>query len=282
MTKNNIIKAAVIGDPIAHSMSPKIHNFLLQKQQINGNYEAILVKKDDLESKIKNLQEQGYAGLNVTIPHKEQIFELCDHKSQSAILTGAVNTVVFTKNGKIFGHNSDIDGFLNNLHHFQPNFSLKNKTAYVIGAGGAARAIIYGLIKSNVSNIIITNRNQNRALKLIEDFRNFSSQKNCKINFLNKEDFSANLNNCDILINSTSLGMEGQENLEIDITNLKNSAIVYDIVYKPLITPLLKSAQNQNNKIVTGIGMLIYQALVGFELFFGQKAEQKFVTELLD
>ena len=262
--KDSMIKAAVIGDPISHSLSPKIHNFFLQKYNINGIYEALQISKENLKEEILKLIDQGFAGFNVTIPHKEEIFKLCHHKSKTAQLCGAVNTVIITEDKKLFGHNSDAEGFLNNL---------KNKNTFVIGAGGAARAIVYALIKSEVKKIFITNRNLNRAQELVKNFSDFSAQKNCEIIILNQKDFENNLTDCDLLTNSTSLGMKGQEALNINLSKLKNSAIVYDIVYKPLITNLLQNAQNQNNLIVTGIGMLIEQALIGFEAWFKIKPQ---------
>ena len=151
----NIIKAGVIGDPISHSLSPAIHNFFLKKYNINGSYEAILIKKENLQESVFKLVNQGFAGFNVTIPHKEEIFKICDFKSKTASLTKAVNTVIVTSDKKLFGHNSDCEGFLNNLKENFLDFSLENKNCFVIGAGGAARAIIYSLIKSQVKNIFI-------------------------------------------------------------------------------------------------------------------------------
>lgn len=266
-------KAAVIGDPIAHSLSPKIHNFFLEKYQITGSYEAIKIAKSDFKESIAKLVNEGFAGFNVTIPHKEEIFKICDYKSRTAKLTGAVNTVIITEDKKLFGHNSDAEGFLNNLKESQPNFDLKNKNAFVIGAGGAARAIVYALIKSDVKNIFITNRNEERAVDLIKNFSAFAAEKNCHLKFLHTKNFDEELSKCDLLINSTSLGMAGQEELKIDLKNLKKSAIVYDIVYKPLMTDLLKAAEKNGNQIVTGIGMLVHQALIGFEFWFKQKPE---------
>lgn len=279
MTK---IKAAVIGDPISHSLSPKIHNFLLERHKIEGEYEAILVKKEEIKSFINSAKEIGLAGFNVTIPHKEEIFKICDYKSKSATLTGAINTVVITPDKKIFGHNSDAEGFSNHLKNSEPNFDLKNKTIFVIGAGGAARALIYALIKDEVGKIYITNRNQSRAEDLIKNFTEFAAKKKCELQFLKKEDFTKNLSKCDLLVNSSSLGMSGQEPLEIDLQNLNPQAIVFDIVYKPLITDLLKTSQARGNKIITGLGMLVFQALVGFELWFKQKPDEKFVKELFE
>jgi shikimate dehydrogenase len=264
-----MIKAAVIGDPISHSLSPIIHNYFLEKFKINGSYQAIKIAKEDLKLEVSNLVNQGYAGFNVTIPHKEEIYKLCNYKSKSAQITKAVNTALITPDGKLFGHNSDVDGFLNNLKKSQINFSLKDKTAFVIGAGGAARAIIYALIKENVREIFLTNRNEKRAQNLIADFSDF----NIKINFCEMPHFEKNLINCDLLINATSLGMQGQEQLEINLNSIKKSAIIYDIVYKPLMTNLLLAAQKNKNNVVTGIGMLVEQALIGFELWFKEKPQ---------
>jgi shikimate dehydrogenase len=256
MKNPSMIKAAVIGDPIAHSLSPKIHNFFLKELGIDGNYQAICVKKDELSQAVENLVNQGFAGFNVTIPHKEKIFEICDELDETAKLTGAVNTVVITKEKKLRGLNSDVLGFLKNLQNCQPDFDLRNKTVFVVGAGGAARAVVFGLRESGVKKIYLTNRTEKKLFEA---------------EFLGKENFEKKLSECDLLVNTTSLGMSGQDPLNLDLSSLNQSAIVYDIVYKPLETELLKAAKARGNKIVTGIGMLIEQALVGFEIWFGQK-----------
>jgi shikimate dehydrogenase len=278
-------KAAVIGQPISHSLSPKIHNFLLQKHGIQGSYSAIEVPQNGLKNFVEFAISNNFAGFNVTIPHKEEIFKLCHFKSRSATLTGAVNTVFITPDKKLFGHNSDIEGFLKNLKYCQPNFQLANQNAFVIGAGGAARAVVFGLIKSAVKKIFITNRSAQKAEELIKDFTNFAAQKNCQIQFLPNETFLQNLNQANLLVNCTSLGMQSNlaaSELKIDLTNANPQLVVCDIVYKPLITNLLKTAQSQQNPIVTGIGMLIFQALVGFEMWFGKKPEEKFVAQLFE
>ena len=276
------IKAAVIGDPISHSLSPIIHNFLLSKHQIEGNYSAILVKKDELKSFLNSAIENGLAGFNITIPHKEEIFKICDYKSKTAMLTGAVNTVVITADKKFFGHNSDGEGFINHLKNSVSDFDLNGKTTFVIGAGGAARAIVYALLKAGAKKIYITNRSEIRAAELIKNFADFSAQKKSEIQFLDKNSFEKKLGECDLLVNSSSLGMAGQESLEIDLATLNRAAIVFDIVYKPLMTDLLKAAELRGNKIVTGLGMLVFQALIGFELWFKQKPDEKFVKELFE
>ena len=273
LISSKAIKAAVIGDPISHSLSPIIHNYLLEKHNIDGVYIALKIEKNDLRESIVTLVKSGFAGFNVTIPHKEEIFKMCYYRSKTAELTGAVNTIIITEDKKIFGHNSDAEGFLNNLKDSHPDFDLKNKVAFVIGAGGAARAVVYALIKSGVKKVVIANRNENRAAELIKNFTTFATEKKCELSFLDAKNFEKNLDQCDLLVNSTSLGLTGQAPLELDLKNLNKAAIVYDIVYNPLMTELLKAAQARGNKITTGIGMLVHQALIGFEAWFKQKPE---------
>ena len=270
----NLIKAGVIGFPISHSLSPTIHNFYLKKYKINGTYEAFAIPKENFEESIKNLvDQQQLSGFNITIPHKEKIYNLCSHLSKTAQITKAVNTVIILQNGKFFGHNSDADGFIKNFYNHCPNYQLSNKKCFVIGAGGASRAIIYSLISQKVAKIFIANRDHEKALKLIEDFKNFSQQNLVELEFVPLKKNFEFLSEIDLIINSTSLGMINQSKLDIDISNAKKSAIVYDIVYKPLITDILKQAETLNLKIITGIGMLIEQALIGFEAWFKIKAE---------
>ena len=293
---NKIIKAAVIGDPISHSLSPKLHNYWLQKYKINGSYEAIHVKKEDLESAIESMVKKDYAGFNVTIPHKEKVFQIIHEllqKSQGKIsnsvkVSKAVNTVFINKSEKnnLEGYNSDDYGFAENLKNTLPNIILKDKNAFLIGAGGASRAIIFSLIIDfQVKNIFITNRSKDKFDQIYQDFAttpllHTTNPNSAKLIFLEKNDFENQFSNCDILINATSLGMLNQAPLEINLEKLPKSAIVYDIVYKPLITDLLKNAKARGNKIVTGIGMLAFQAAIGFEKWFSHKP--KIDNELLE
>lgn len=277
----NILKAAVIGDPIGHSLSPKLHNFWLKKYKINGSYEAIHVKTEELESAVKSIVARGYAGFNVTIPHKEKIFQLIKSQdgelTRAAFSTKAVNTVIIKENGALLGTNSDCEGFINNLKHTYPNSNFAGKNVFLIGAGGAARAIIHSLIEDvKVKNIFITNRNKNKFDAIFAELdqkKHYSKLFNTNLEFLDHATFEQNLSNCDLLINSTSLGMTQQPPLQLNLKTLQKSAIVYDIVYKPLITNLLKTAKDQGNKIVTGIGMLAFQGSIGFEEWFHQKPE---------
>jgi shikimate dehydrogenase len=281
LISSKAIKAAVIGNPISHSLSPKIHNFLLEKHQIDGVYLALKIEKNDLAICVDSLVKMGFAGFNVTVPHKEEIFKICDYTSNTAKLCKAVNTVIVTQDKKLFGHNSDAEGFINHFKNSALDFDFNNKNIFIIGSGGAARAAVYSLIKAKTKKIFITNRNQNRAEELIKDFSDFAAQKNCKLEFLAAKNFEEKLDICNLLVNSTTLGMEGQESLKIDLKNLNQNAIVYDIVYKPLITELLQTAQSRGNKIITGVGMLLNQASIGFEAWFKQKPDEKFLTEIL-
>lgn len=262
---------AVIGDPISHSLSPKIHNYLLKKHQIDGFYFALKVKNGDLANCVQHLSKIGLKGFNVTIPHKEEIFRICHNKSKTALKVKAVNTVVIMPNGHLFGHNSDGEGFINNIKKSAPNFNFKGKNIVILGAGGATRAIYFALLKEKVDQITLTNRSIDKAKILIDDFKQDFPDISLKI--IDWNDKEKALEDCDLLINCTSLGMSGQESLNIDLKTLNNSAIVTDIVYKPLMTDLLIEAEKRGNKIVTGIGMLVNQALVGFELWFGVKPQ---------
>lgn len=269
--KDKTIKAGVIGYPLTHTLSPKIHNFYLQKFQINGSYQALPCAPENLLALINELKSKNYAGFNVTIPFKEKMLEICDQLDDSALEIKAVNTVVINNEKKLIGYNSDAQGFIENVFDKAKNLSLKNKNAFVIGAGGAGRAIVYALLKNNIKNIFITNRNYSKASKLIEDFAKISALQNCKIIFLDSNQFFDQLNLADILVNTTSLGMDNQPPLLLDLAKLKSTTVVCDIVYKPLITNLLSQAQNNGNPIVTGLGMLIRQALVGFDLWYHKK-----------
>jgi shikimate dehydrogenase len=295
MTVNNILKnisintklAGVIGNPISHSLSPKIHNHLLAKYNIDGIYLPLKVKSNNLKSTLMNLAEVGFRGFNITLPHKEKAYEICDKLSNTSKAIKAVNTIFVTQNAEqqiiLFGHNTDGYGFIENIKNNSNNFDFKNKNIFILGAGGATRSIVYGLIKEGVARIIIANRTEDKVKIIINDFKEISQK--CKLEIIswgNKEDA---LKKCDLLINSTSLGMVGADDLKINLDNLDKKAIVTDIVYNPLMTNLLRQAQRRGNKVVTGIGMLIYQAFPGFKGWYqsNHKINEEFdeITNLL-
>ncbi|NBX52787.1 MAG: shikimate dehydrogenase [Proteobacteria bacterium] len=274
------IKAGVIGFPISHSLSPIIHNYYLKKLNISGSYDKYLVPIDNFDESIKNLiSNQKLAGFNVTIPHKERIFDLCHHISKTAQEIGAINTIKILSNGKIFGHNSDGEGFIKNLKNQISDFNFDNSKCLVIGAGGASRAIIHALINQNVDDIYIANRTQSKIHKIINDFNLIALNKNTKLHSVELKKEYYFLDGIDLVINTSSMGMKNSEQLQIKISNAKKTAIFYDIVYNPLYTDFLKNARINNFRTITGIGMLIEQALVGFEMWFNHKPQYSLELE---
>ncbi len=261
---SEFIKAGVIGHPITHSKSPLIHNYWIKAYGLQGSYEAIDIPPDDLEGGVKRLIDEGYTGFNVTVPHKETALSLCDKVEHNAQAISAVNTVVI-EDGKLHGLNTDGFGFLNNIWDTAPDFEFEKKRAVVLGAGGAARAIISGLIGEEIGQIILINRTREKAEK-IKDEMGFSSDLIIVGTWELRHQI---LEGADLLINTTSLGMEGQPALDIDFGALPKKALVNDIVYAPLQTDLLKAAQENGNVAITGIGMLIHQARPAFKEWFG-------------
>jgi len=255
------MKACVIGYPIYHSKSPIIHRHWMRQYNIDGSYEAIEIKPEELEEKIQRLIEVGFDGFNVTIPHKENIFKLCDELDDTAITIGAVNTVVI-KGNKLFGKNTDAFGFIQNIKSAENNFDFTDSSALVIGAGGASRAVLHGLMNEGVETIYLTNRTKEKAVNLQKMDPN-------KIEIINWDEKENCLSDINLLVNTTSLGMEGQHALEFNLGGLNKNSLVTDIVYTPLLTPLLRNAQDRGNNIVTGIGMLLHQARPAFEAWTG-------------
>jgi shikimate dehydrogenase len=270
MTKK--LKAGVVGWPVKHSISPILHRFWLEENKINGEYGLFTVMPDKFEAFMLNLPHENIKGLNITLPYKQEALKFCDSIDAAAKRAGAVNTIVIDRDRKLFGTNTDIYGFVQNLKSRFPQWSPESAPVAVIGSGGAARAVIIGLQDHlNVKNIKLFNRSKNRALKLSTDLGG-------SITVLNLNQLSSELSDVSMLINTTSLGMSGQNKLEINITHLPKKCIVYDIVYSPLKTRLLEAARDQGNPTVDGLGMLLYQAQPGFESWFGVKPN---VTESL-
>lgn len=254
-------KACVIGWPIKHSRSPIIHNYWLKQLEIDGLYESVAVEPKNLHGFIRNLENNGYRGCNVTIPHKEAAAAAVDEFDTIVAQTGSLNTV-YIRDKKIFGTSTDGDGFFNNIIFQYPDCIIQDKTIFVIGAGGSAKAICQKLISAKVKTIYVLNRTVGRALELQENFGK-------TIHVVQPADIQERLKISDLLINTTSQGMAGQPPLDFNIDNLPNQAIVADIVYVPLKTKLIENAQARNLKTVTGLGMLLHQAVEGFEKWFG-------------
>jgi shikimate dehydrogenase len=255
-----------MGWPVAHSKSPRLHGFWLDTLKVDGAYVPLAVSPDNLAHAVSALPALGFRGVNLTIPHKESVLALCDELDQSAKRMGAVNTLVVLENGSLHGSNTDAFGFLENL---QQNSSWLPPAgpAVLLGAGGAARAIAVGLSDAGVSEIRIVNRTRGRTEALIETA---AIENAVPVSW---EDRDQSLKGAALLVNATSLGMVGKAKLDINLAALPETAVINDIVYAPLLTPLLKAGTLRGNPVVDGLGMLLYQAQPGFEAWFGVRPD---------
>lgn len=262
------IRCFIIGYPISHSRSPLIHGRWLAEYGLDGSYETVEVAPEALPAFVARLRAGEFAGGNVTVPHKEAILPLLDHVGETARRMGAVNTVWRAEDGSLHGDNTDAFGFLAHLDASAPGWDGKAETALVIGAGGAARAVIHGLIDRRVGRILLTNRSPERAVALA---REFGSQPGSQVEPLAWDSRSALVGRADLIVNTTSLGMKGQPPLAIDLAEMRPGTVVDDIVYVPLDTPLLAEARRRGGVPVDGLGMLLHQAVPGFERWFGRR-----------
>ncbi|MHA1599886.1 MAG: shikimate dehydrogenase [Alphaproteobacteria bacterium] len=261
--------AGVMGWPVAHSLSPRLHGFWLRQYGIDGAYVPLPVCPETFSSAIRALAGTGFRGVNVTAPHKQAALDACDEVDAVARRIGAVNTVVFT-DGRLRGSNSDAFGFLENLREgastgeqaWQPTAG----PAVILGAGGAARAVVVALTDSGVPEVRICNRSDDRAQTLCREIGGPLVQ-------IPWADRGAVLADAAVLVNATSLGMVGQAPLDIDLARLPETAVVTDLVYVPLETPLLAAARARGNRAVDGLGMLLHQARPGFAAWFDVSPE---------
>ena len=260
------LRAGVMGWPVAHSKSPAVHHYWLKQYAIDGSYVRLPVKPEHFKDALKALPNEGFAGVNVTVPHKQSAFEFVDEISDEARRIGAVNTIFVGTDGSLRATNTDAYGFSENLRAHVPTAKFKNDPAVVLGAGGAARAVCVALYDLGVPEIRLVNRTILNAQKLAEDLGN-------EVKPIPWEDGPAQFGDAGLLVNTTVLGMEGCSPLEIDLNSLPDKAVVADLVYAPLETPLLKAARARGLTAVDGLGMLLYQAQAGFEGWFGRKPE---------
>lgn len=258
--------AGITGDPVTHSLSPRLHNYWLGQLGLDGLYVPFPAAPADFDLAMRGLAAAGVAGVNVTIPHKEAAFQLADTLDAAARAIGAVNTLVFADDGKITGRNTDAPGFISNLK--EAGTDVSRGTSLILGAGGAARAAVFALLVEGVDQVIICNRSRDRAEILATDLQ---AEMNIAADRLTVRDWDgrSDLSGIDLLVNTTSLGMTGKGDLEIDLGALPDHAVVHDIVYVPLQTPLLARAAARGLKTVDGLGMLLHQARPAFEAFFG-------------
>ncbi len=259
-------KAAVIGFPISQSLSPFIHNHWFKQCGIEGEYEAIEVAPENLETAVQNLVAEGYAGFNVTVPHKTEIIQYLDKVAPLARQMGAVNTVKIGEDGSLTGFNTDGIGLVKHLKDTVPEFP-KDKPALIIGAGGAARAAALGLANENLPMVMITNRTKEKAEAIAAEV---GRGRIAVVDYNAREEA---VSAAGLIVNTTTLGMTGQPLLELDLSSAASDTVVYDIVYKPLKTNLLSQAENRGLKIVDGLGMLVHQGAAAFKIWFGEDVE---------
>ena len=258
--------AGVIGNPVSHSLSPRLHGHWLRTYGVTGHYVPLEVSQDDLEEAIAMLPRLGFVGVNVTIPHKERVLAMAHSITDRAALIGAANTLIFRKDGRIHADNTDGTGFLANLRQAVPDWRPDAGPAAVFGAGGAARAVVAALLDAGVPQIMIANRTRARAEALRGDFGPR----------LTVHDWVGAANMLDealTVVNTTSLGMVGKPAFKVPLDGLQPEAVVADLVYTPLRTGLLERAREMGCRTVDGLGMLIHQAAPGFERWFGVRPE---------
>lgn len=258
--------AGVMGWPVSHSRSPRLHGFWLREHGIDGAYVPLPVRPEDFAAAVRALPKLGFAGANVTVPHKEAALAACDAVSALARRIGAVNTLVCRPDGSLYGDNTDGFGFLENLRAGCPGWRPEAGPAVVLGAGGAARAVVAALLDAGCPQVRLTNRTRDRAAELAADLGG-------AIEVVAWEERSAALADAGLLVNTTTLGMTGAPPLDLALEALPASALVTDIVYAPLVTDLLARAQARGNAVVDGLGMLLHQGRPGFEAWFGVRPE---------
>jgi len=261
--------AGIMGWPVAHSRSPALHGYWLKEYGIDGAYVPMAVKPEDLRRALQALPVLGFSGCNLTIPHKEDAMRAVDEYEPSAKRAGGVNTIVIRANGRIVGSSTDGYGFIAALRAELTGFNAAAGPAVVLGAGGAARAIVAALLDEGAREVRLVNRTPERVAKLAKELGG-------EVRGVPWDARGQALAGASLLVNATSLGMEGQPALELPLDNLPREAVVNDIVYVPLETPLLAAARARGNRCVDGLGMLLHQAQPGFEAWFGVQPQ---VTE---
>lgn len=258
--------AGVIGDPIGHSKSPRLHGHWLSAYRLAGHYIPMQISAGDLPEALKTLPKLGFKGINVTIPHKEAALSLADEVTDSAARIGAANTLTFREDGTFQADNTDGYGFLQNLINSAPSWHADTGPAAVLGAGGACRAVIVALLDAGCPEIRLSNRTKDRAEALAKQF-------GPKVKVVDWGQQEALFSQATLAVNTTSLGMEGQPPFSFALNGLPNTALATDLIYTPLLTPFLQAAKAKGCTTVDGLGMLLHQAVPGFERWFGARPE---------
>lgn len=258
--------AGVAGWPVAHSRSPRLHRHWLDRYGIAGHYVPLAIRPEDLAEVLRALPKAGFVGLNVTIPHKEAVLALADVVSDRAALIGAANTLIFRADGGIHADNTDGYGFIANLRQHVPDWLPEAAPAAVIGAGGAARAVVASLLEAGVPELRIANRTRLRAEQIKAEFGS-------RVVVYDWAQVGNMLDGAGTVVNATSAGMVGKPALRLPLEALRPGAVATDLVYTPLVTPFLEEAQARGAVAVDGLGVLLHQAAPGFERWFGRRPE---------
>lgn len=266
MSDQNIPNAGVIGQPISHSKSPALFRHWFRELGVRGNYIPMEVSESDLEDVLRAMPKMGFVGCNITLPHKERALAIADKASDRAILIGAANTLSFAEDGSIYADNTDGYGFIQNMKQGAPDWDPKAGPCAVLGSGGAARAIISALLDEGVPEILLSNRTRIRAENMKSDF-------GAKITVVDWVKSGEMLEDAATVVNTTSLGMVGKSEFRVPLKGLNSTTVVTDIVYTPLQTKLLEEAAEIGCRTVDGLGMLLHQAVPGFERWFGMRPE---------
>lgn len=264
MSHAKIPLAGVIGCPVAHSKSPQLHSHWLKSLGIPGYYVPMHVEADDLEEILRSLPKAGFVGVNITVPHKERALEIADLVTDRATLIGAANTLIFRKDGKIHADNTDGYGFIQNLRQNAPDWHPEAGPAAILGAGGAARAVVASLLDVGVPEILISNRTRVRAEALQQEFGR-------RLTVIDWVQAGNMMDDASTVVNTTSLGMIGSPPLRVPLDGLRKGTVVTDLVYAPLKTQFLIKAEKMGCITVDGLGMLLHQAVPAFERWFGTR-----------
>ncbi len=263
---DKFLLAGVMGWPVMHSRSPLIHNFWFEQHGLAGRYVPLAIRPEGLSAALRALPALGFSGCNVTIPHKQAALQIVDEVHDSARQIGAISCVTVRADGSLAGSNNDAFGFIRNLRQQQPQWRADAGPAVVVGAGGGARAILYGLLQEGVREIRLVNRSVERAHELAQAF-------GPAVQVHPWAQRQAVLGGAALLVNTTSQGMVGQGTLDLALDQLPVTAVVADIVYIPLATPLLAAARARGNPIVSGLGMLLHQGPLAWKAWFGIEPE---------
>ena len=261
-------KFLVIGNPIDHSLSPKLHNYWINENNINALYEKHKLEENDLKDLIFQVKEKKIDGINVTVPFKRAVIPFLDELTNEALKTQSVNTIYLNEN-KLMGHNTDIIGFEKSIKNFK--YDLNNKEVFILGAGGVVPSIIFALTQMGVSKIIVSNRSKEKADNLKNLFQN--------IEILNWGEIP----NFDMIVNATSVGLKKEDNINLDLSSVGKDKFFYDVIYNPKETNFLKTGKNNGNKVLNGKMMFVYQALSAFSIWHGIEPNiNEDVIKLLD